>query len=60
MEMAKSILLEKGVPTKFWSKAVNTAMYLLNRCLTSALPDKTPYEAWYGRKPSASYLKVFG
>ena len=22
--------------------------------------DKTPYELWYGYKPNASYLKVFG
>ena len=37
-----------------------TAIHLLNRSSTSALNGKTPYEAWHGRKPAVSYLRVFG
>ena len=36
------------------------AVHLLNRSPTSALDGKTPYEAWHGRKPTVSYLHVFG
>ncbi|XP_050889637.1 uncharacterized protein LOC127094920 [Lathyrus oleraceus] len=37
MEMAKSMLLEKGSPKTFWPEAVNTAVYLLNRCPTKVV-----------------------
>jgi len=32
----------------------------LNRSLTKSVQNKTPYEAWSGRKPNVSNLKVFG
>lgn len=59
-EMAKSMLYEKGLPKSFWGEAVYTAVYLLNRCPTKPLENKTPFEAWSGRKPSLNHLKVFG
>ncbi|CAH9134446.1 unnamed protein product [Cuscuta epithymum] len=60
MEMARSMLAEKGMPKMFWAEAVYTSVYLLNRCPTKAVLNKTPIEAWSGRKPSAKHLKVFG
>ena len=45
MEMAKSMLLEKGLPKTFWPEVVNTAVYLLNRCPTNIVWNKTPFEA---------------
>jgi transposase InsO family protein len=60
MEMAKSMLFEKGLPKAFWPEAVNTAVYLMNRCPTKAIWKKTPFEAWSGRTPSVNHLKVFG
>ena len=35
-------------------------MSILNRAPTKALTGKTPFEAWYGRKPSMSFLRTFG
>ena len=60
MEMAKAMLYEKGLPKFFWTKVVNTTVYLLNRCPTKALLNKTLIEAWSGRKPSVRHFKVFG
>ena len=60
MEMARSMLAEKNLPKTFWAEAVYTVVYLLNRCPTKSLQDKTPIEAWSKRKPSAKHLKVFG
>ncbi|BBH08996.1 transposable element gene [Prunus dulcis] len=60
VEMAKSMLHEKGVPYEFWAEAVNTAVYLLNRCPTKALNKVTPFEAYTGRKPGVAHLKIFG
>jgi hypothetical protein len=39
---------------------VVTAVYILNRSPTKALNRMTPYEAWHGRKPAVSHLRVFG
>ena len=60
IESGKSMLFHAGLPLSFWAEAVNTATYLHNRSPVSSLPDKTPYECWYGRKPDVSNLKVFG
>ena len=60
IESGKSMLFHAGLPLSFWAEAVNTATYLHNRSPVSSLPDKTPYECWYRRKPDVSNLKVFG
>lgn len=48
------------VPPKFWAGAISTAVYVLNRSPTKSLLNKTPFEAWHGKKSSVSHLKVFG
>ncbi|KAG8474282.1 hypothetical protein CXB51_033938 [Gossypium anomalum] len=59
MNMARCLLFQSKLPSKFWAEAVNTSVYL-NKLPTRAVKDKTPFEAWYGLKPSVSHLKVFG
>jgi hypothetical protein len=44
----------------FWGEAVVTAVYIINRSPTQALNDRTSYEAWHGRKPMVSHLRIFG
>jgi hypothetical protein len=39
---------------------VVTAIYLQNRLPTKCLVDRTPYEAWHGRKLAVNHLRVFG
>ena len=39
---------------------MTTAVFILNHAPTKALMGKTPFEAWYGRKPSVSFLWTFG
>ena len=50
----------KGLPICFWAEAVATAVYLLNLSPTRAVRNQTPYEAWTGRRPMVSHLRVFG
>jgi hypothetical protein len=57
---ARSILRARGMPGHFWGEAVHTAVFLLNRAPTAALNGRTPYQAWYGKKPAVHFLKVFG
>jgi len=54
------LLFEKDLPKFFWAEMVNTSAYLLNILPTKVVKGKTPFEAWYGRKPSIEHLKIFG
>ncbi|CAL2239153.1 unnamed protein product [Prunus armeniaca] len=57
VEMAKAMLHEKGLPYYMWAEVVHTVVYILNRCPTRALGDKTPFKA-YSRR--IAHLKIFG
>jgi hypothetical protein len=48
------------MPAVFWAEAVRTAAYLRNRCMTRAVEGRTPYEAWFGSKPTFGNLRVHG
>jgi transposase InsO family protein len=58
--MAQALLKQRGMSAVFWGEAVVTAVYILNRSPTKAFNGRTPYEAWHGRKPAVSHLRVFG
>lgn len=57
VEMARSMMEEKGLPKNLWVETVNTAIYILNHSQTKAVCNQTPYEAWNGRKLVISFLK---
>lgn len=59
-EGARTLRCSKRLPKRFWAEAVNTMVYILNKTGTSSIPDKTPYELWFGNKPTIEELKVFG
>ncbi len=60
MECAKSMILAQGIDLEFWAEAVNTTVYIKNRCPTKVLDSKTPQEAWTDAKPNVSHLRIFG
>ena len=60
MEMARSMLQVRRQTKQFWAEAIATSIYLLNLLPTKVVMNKTPYEAWYERKPNVSHLRVFG
>lgn len=60
MNMVRSILSCKSIPKKFWPEAAKWSVYVLNRCPTLSLKNKTPEEAWSGNKPTVEHFKVFG
>ena len=41
-------------------KTIDIVSYLVNRSSLMDLFNKTPYEAWDGKKPPLSHLRVFG
>jgi len=54
------MLHEKDLPKRFWGKAANIVVCLQNRISTKAVKDLTPFEVWYGYKPSLKFVRVFG
>jgi transposase InsO family protein len=59
MDMVRSMLSNSSLPISLWMEALKTAVYLLNRVPSKAVP-KTPFELWTGRKPSLRHLHVWG
>lgn len=60
IEMDRSMLLEKDLPKIFWAKAVNSTIYLLNRCPTKVVSNQTPLKTWSGKKTKAYYKSSEG
>ncbi|KFD60695.1 hypothetical protein M514_27126 [Trichuris suis] len=60
VKKARTMLIDAGLSTDLWAEAIGTANYLRNRCPTKALRNVRPGEAWSGRKPNLSHLKIFG
>ena len=60
IDMVRCILKVKNMSKSFWVEAVSYAIYLLNRCPTRNVLEKTPEEVWSGRRPFVGHLRVFG
>ena len=60
VEAVRSMLADSTLLHRFWAEALSTAAYLINRSPTKALDGKTPFQAWYGKKPNVYHLRVFG
>ncbi len=57
------MLIAWNLPTFLWEHAVTHAGYAayVRKCvLTKPLQGKTPYEAWFCKKPNVSHLQEFG
>ena len=55
VEMARCLMKSMQVPAQYWGEAVKVAVYLLNRSPTKSLNGKTPFEAWFGKKPGVQH-----
>ncbi|KAK4400568.1 Retrovirus-related Pol polyprotein from transposon RE2 [Sesamum angolense] len=58
--MARALLFQSSLPTKFWGESVLTATYLINRLPTPLLHWKSPFEVLHQKPPDYTHLKVFG
>eukprot|EP00253_Pinus_taeda_P005883 PITA_05883 len=51
---------DQGLPLHLWAEACNTTFYVQNRCPHKILGMSTPKEAYSGKKPDLSHLRIFG
>jgi hypothetical protein len=54
------MLKAKKLPNWLWGEAVMTTVYVLNRTPTKSVDGVTPFEVWYGKKPSVQHHRTFG
>ncbi|RAW22074.1 hypothetical protein PC110_g21488 [Phytophthora cactorum] len=59
VEMARCMLYHESIGKKWWTEAVNTAAWIINR-IPNLANVKTPYEIIYHTKPQLKNMKVFG
>lgn len=61
IETTRVLLRQAGLPLPFWKLAAEMSAWLINRSPTKALSgNRSPFEAYYGRKPDLSNLRTFG
>ncbi|KAL6312007.1 hypothetical protein AAG906_017660 [Vitis piasezkii] len=58
-EMMNAMLISSSLPQNMWGEAILIANYLLNK-VPKKKAEKTSYELWKGRKPSYTYLRMWG
>ena len=57
---AWAMLHDQGLPLHLWAEACNIVVYVQNRCPHRILGMSTSEEAYYGKKPNLSHLRIFG
>jgi Integrase core domain len=56
LDKARTMCLACNAPTSFWDKFCTTAAYLTNLTPSSSIQGRTPFELWFGHKPSLLHL----
>ncbi|KAL4273414.1 hypothetical protein GQ457_13G015300 [Hibiscus cannabinus] len=59
LDMVRSMISRTDLLTSFWSYALETAAFTLNRVPSKSV-QKTPHEMWTGRRPNMSFMKIWG
>ena len=60
MGAARAMLHDQGLPMHLWVESCNSTVYVQNHCPHRVLGMSTPEEAFTGKKPNISHLKIFG
>lgn len=60
VETGLALLSQSLMPITYWSYALATVVYLINRLPTPTLSNQNPYEKLFGTAPNYLKLKVFG
>jgi hypothetical protein len=60
LNKARAMRLSCNAPLSLWDEFCATSAYLTNLTPTSSLQLRTPFELWFGRKPSLNHLRKIG
>ncbi|KAL2236839.1 UNVERIFIED_CONTAM: Retrovirus-related Pol polyprotein from transposon RE1 [Sesamum indicum] len=60
LQVARALMFQSCLPSRFWTDAILTATYIINRLPTSVLHWKPPYEVLYNKAVDYSIVRTFG
>lgn len=60
VEMARYMLIQSKLSKSLWAEAINTAVFIRNRCPSKQLTETTPIEMWSNKKPYVEFMRIFG
>lgn len=60
VETGLSLLVHAFILHKYWVKALQTTVYLINRMPTSILQNSSPYQMLFNQTPDYKFLRTFG
>lgn len=60
VKSGKAMIHARNLPLNMWAEATNTAVYVKNRTASETINGATPFEKWFGKKPSVSHLRILG
>ncbi|KAK8560307.1 hypothetical protein V6N12_013106 [Hibiscus sabdariffa] len=59
LDMVRSMMSHSDLLISFWGHALETTTFTLNRVPSKSV-QKTPYEIWTGKRPSMSFMRIWG
>lgn len=59
-EKTTAMLIDSGVPLRYWDHAISQSAYLYNRSPHKANQFLSPYEVFLKQKPDLNYARCFG
>ncbi len=59
-EKLRSMIIDSSISKQLWPLGFLWSVQLKNRSPTSALPDRTPFQALTGKLPDLTHLRIFG
>lgn len=59
LNIARSLLFQAKLPTRFWGERIQAATHLINRTPSILLKGKTPYEILFQKLPSYDDIRTF-
>jgi hypothetical protein len=60
LNIARDLLLQSYLPSKYWGFAVVDAVFIMNRVPSNAIQGEIPYKLVYNELSDLSSFKVFG
>ena len=60
LDMTQGMSKSKKMLKEFWVKDIDCVVYLSNNSSNWSVQNKTPHQAWNGRKLCISHIRVFG
>ena len=58
-QLVRSLLFHSGLPVKYWSLAVLTAVYVMNRT-SNTVTKRIPFDLLFNKKPDIKFFRTFG